>query len=293
MLLSWLLLAAAPAGVLLEVDGCPPQLTSTIHDELLAAGFSGDSGEIARISTRCSAEAIQVRIEDRVTEKTVERAFPQLGGPRAENRLAVQVVELLHASLAEARARRRVAQVPAQVDAFLAQREEPASVPWSAGLELGAIGGLGAFGVEPALFGEISRPVWKVELGLSLAGTVHASSLSSLAGRALLGLALAQGTAALPVELGGFRLSPRLGLGTLVVWASGEASSAYQSSFGATAVFALTLGASLWRSLAPWLSAGLLLDVTAAPVPVRVEVPGASTRVGLPLLALALGVRFF
>jgi len=279
MLLSWLLLAAAPAGVLLEVDGCPPQLTSTIHDELLAAGFSGDSGEIARISTRCSAEAIQVRIEDRVTEKTVERA--------------VQVVELLHASLAEARARRRVAQVPAQVDAFLAQREEPASVPWSAGLELGAIGGLGAFGVEPALFGEISRPVWKVELGLSLAGTVHASSLSSLAGRALLGLALAQGTAALPVELGGFRLSPRLGLGTLVVWASGEASSAYQSSFGATAVFALTLGASLWRSLAPWLSAGLLLDVTAAPVPVRVEVPGASTRVGLPLLALALGVRFF
>jgi hypothetical protein len=287
----WVLAALGSAGVSLSADDCPPSLGALIRDELSVAGFSSEGSEVAHIVAHCANGQAEVRIDDRVTQKTVERHFALLTDARAESRLAVQVVELLHASLAEARFTSRPP-VPAQVETFLASRAPAPPSAWGATLAGGVVGGLKGLGVQPAVSGALTRRVLAVELGLGVAATVHATTLNSEAGRALFGLVQLEAVVGLPIERGAWCVVPSVGVGALAVWANGEAGKEYEPHFGVAATFAATIGCSVWREVNAWLSVGLNLDVTAAPAPVRIDAVNASASVGLPLASLSLGLRF-
>lgn len=302
MVLVLLVLAAgSPPSVTLESSDCAPGLVTAIQDELEVAGFpterSSDVGaQVAHVDVHCVDANVIVQVEDRVTPKSVRRTLQLQPRPRAEVLVALQVVELLHASLAETRFA-SLTQVPAPVVRFLEQREPPAPSPWNLAVGAGATWAPIGFGVQPSVSAEISRAVssWKparLELGALLTATVHASLLRGTGGQAELGLVESRGLVAVSFEQASWMIRPRLSAGVLLVWAAGHADVGYGAKSGATATFEVGLGLSVSRAVNSWLALNAGVDVAVTPFPVVVRLPDSSTRIGLPLLAAQIGAVF-
>lgn len=301
--LLWLLVGAQPlpAAVTLEAADCPPELTGSIRDELESAGFLTSVGaragaQVAHVVARCEGARVVVRIEDRVTSKVVERSLASVQGPRSEVLAAIQVVELLHASLAETRFA-ALLPVPPQVERFLAQREPPPPTRWNFAATGGVSWAPGGFGFQPSLSAAVSRPLtsgtgWQLELGGALTATVHATLLRGTGGEADVGLVEPRALLAVAFERGGWTVRPCVSLGALFVWAVGRAGGAYGAASGATGTFEAALGLSFSRALNPWLALSAGVDAAVAPVPVQVQLPDSTTRIGAPVLSAQLGVVF-
>ena len=260
----------------LDGAGCSASLVHTVEDELALA-----SVVIVPESLRCEGSTVIVRLADqreyRVTLGT---------DPRAEVRLAVQLADVLHAQKVEARfASRGVPVVPPVV--------VPRPSLLRATLLAGATFSGGGFGVQPSIRASGALVFGSVNVGLSVEATVHASKVRSTAGTADSGLGAVQVFGELPFELNVWTLSPRVGAGVLLAWASGRSSSlAYANRTQVAPTGLISAGLSAWRTLTPWLQLGLALDVGVAPFPVVVSIPGASASIGLPLITLAAGTRF-
>jgi hypothetical protein len=292
----WLLLAlaSAPGPVTLAPTTCDPALRAALRDELLAAGFSVDDAgaPIATIITRCDAPGrVFARVEDHVTRKAVERELEPGEGSRVASRAAVQVVELLHASLAEARFAALV-DVPAPVERFLAAREVG---PWHTELGGGVLVAPGGFGVEPAVSAALWRSQrlggWRVSVGALVDATVRATVLRSAAGEADVGLVAARVAAATDFDLGGLlQLSPRVGVGVLLAWASGRAAASNVGSIDAVPTFTASLGLTVSRQLTDWLALGLSADVGLTPFPIVVVLPDLQATLGAPYVTVGLVV---
>ncbi len=280
----FLLVTMAAAGAPLEVTGCPATLGPTVQDEYALAGLQPDA--VARVALRCEAEDVEVLI---VTPAGLRRTRALRRGtdPRGEVRVAVQVVDLLHAVLAE----ERFSEPPA-----VAITQQPPIAPrsppsWSTTLAGGFTFAPGGFGVEPSVAASVNRGVGLFEFGVAARATVRGTTLAVDQGRALIGVFDAQARAGFPVEVGAWTLTPHAGVGVLAVWALGTATSeAWKGTFGVVPTFAIGAGLSAWRALSSWLLLGLGAEVLAAPLPVKVELPGAGAAVGLPMLAFELGV---
>jgi hypothetical protein len=277
-------------------------MKQAIRDELEAAGMSTqlEEGEaqVAHVTVHCEVTRVIARVDDRVTSKSVERHLELTPGARGDVLLALRVVELLHASLAETRYA-ALAQVPAPVGQFLAKREPPPPPSrWEFALTGGFTYAPGGFEAQPSISGEFARSVkaWsslQLELGGMLSATVRASKLRSSAGAADMGLVEPRGQVALAWESSGWSLRGRFSLGMLLVWAVGrEATGIWGAQAGATTTFELGLGVSATRALTDWLSLRAGVDVAIAPFPVRVLIPEAGASVGLPILTLQLGLVF-
>lgn len=289
------LLAAGDVNVALLSEGCSTGFVTLVRDELTAAGLAvstaGEaSRELARVRLTCVEGALEVRIEDHLTDKSVERRVERASAdPRADAKGALQVVELLHASLAEARYRSEP--VPEQVETFLETKEPaPARRGWAA-LFGGAVVAPGGFGTQPSVFALLGDEVGPVELSGMVGATVHASKLRGPGGSAEVGLLDASVGLGLRLPLPLGTLHPRLGLGALAVWAAGRAEQGWVASAGFTATFAGSL-AVFWelpvlRHLALVCGAG----VSVSPAPVQVLFADSSgARIGLPLIIASVGL---
>lgn len=218
-----LALLLSAASVQLDAPQVSAELADAVRTELSTAGFSAE-GEpvVARLALLPVDGAVDCTVEDRVTHKTVTRRLAyDPTAQRANRRLAVQVVELLHASLAEARFAPQPAPVPQAVNAFLDQRELPPSPPrW----RLEATGGVAVSsqGVEPwvSLGGRIR--IGPVEAGLNAGTVVQTWTITGALGHADLGLADARAIASVPLELGMVTLRPEVSFGALLAWATGH-----------------------------------------------------------------------
>jgi len=289
--------AAAAPDVTLDSD-CPDGLVTAIREELEVAGFpterSSVGGEqVAHLDVRCVDASVVVQVEDRVTPKSVRRTLQLQARPRAEVLVALQVVELLHASLAETRFA-ALTQVPAPVVRFLEKREPPPPSAWNLAAGVGATWAPVGFGVQPSVSAEVSRAVssWtaaRLELGLLLTGTVHASVLQGRGGRAELGLVESRGVVAVNFEQGSWMIRPRFSAGVLLVWAAGQADTGYGARSGATATSEVGLGLSVSRTVTSWLALSAGVDVAVTPFPVVVSFPDSNTGIGVPLVAAHLG----
>jgi hypothetical protein len=290
------LLASAPEGSVVVSDAdCSPALMETVRSEFVAAGFGLDDAgaRLATIALRCDAEQVVASVDDHVTHKRVERTFATpLGDSRSTARLAVLVVELLHASLAEARFAPN-APVPAPVERFLAERE-PAR--WRAELGAGALLAPARFGVEPSVAGALWNrqrllSSW-LELGVIVDATVRATRLGDSTNGAEVGLVALRAAAGPAFELPGLTIQPRVGVGALLVWAVGHADIAHVASTGVAPTFTASLGVSGSWSVSSWLAVGLSADVGVAPFPVAVVLPTVTTTVGLPWASFTLFASF-
>ena len=304
--MSWLLLFALGAvdpSVTLEATDCAPSLVTSVQEELVAAGFvtllSADVGaQVAHVSLRCEGARVMVQLEDRVSPKSVGRTLMLSPRARSEVLVALQVVELLHASLAETRfASLTQPPVPQPVVRFLEQREPPRSSLWSVAVGGGATFAPGGFGLQPSISVEVSRAVseWpsgRLEVGALLGATVGATKLRVVQGEADTGLVESRAVLAATFGREGWSIRPRLSLGVLWVWAAGRAEGFYQPSTGVTGTFEAGLGVSAARTLTPWLSLHLGLDVALTPFPVRVRLPALETIIGVPLISAQTGVVF-
>ncbi len=299
LLVALLLSAAPPVGLVAE--GCDAPFVELVRTELsvaglpataMASGAPAEAGELLRLHLSCSDGAVDVAVDDHVTRKRVERRVSRPAEVRGATRAAVQVVELLHASLAEARFRTE-GPVPPQVEAFLtAQEPEPPPPSWRVSVEAGVAVAPGGFGAQPHLAGTVARKAGTFELSARLAATVHATRLTGRGGSAEVGLLDARVTAGLPMALGPAILELYAGAGALAVWSAGRAGWGYVPRAGVTATFAPSLGfvATVWPL--PWLGVTGVADVVLTPVPVRVRFPdGAGARIGLPVVSLGVGVR--
>ncbi len=294
---SWAvgLLLGAVGGVTVDASQCPPAVGEAVQSELNAAGFELVDGEapIAVISLECDQEgSIKVRVEDAVTAKAVERRVELPPGPRGVMLVGVHAVELLHASLAEARWARAV-KVPKQVERFL-ERREP--VPWCVELGAGVLVAPGGFGAEPevgvALWRSLPLVGWRLELGAQIDATVRATRLRSEGGTADVGVVLGRVAVGAAFEALGFSLTPRLGLGALLVWASGNANGVYQAQTGAASTALGMVGFSASRRLAAWGSVGVLIEGGGSPWPITVSLPDRSTLVGVGVITASARVAF-
>lgn len=294
-------LAAAPLPDVTLASDCPAGLVTAIREELEVAGFptqlSADEGaQVAHVDVHCVDASVVVQIEDRVTPKSVRRLLQLQSRARAEVLVALQVVELLHASLAETRFA-ALTQVPAPVVRFLEKREPAPPSPWKLGAGVGATWAPVGFGVQPSVSVEVSRAVssWnsaRLELGLLLTGTVHASLLQGTGGRAETGLVESRGVFALNFEKASWMIRPRFSAGVLLVWAVGHADTGYGANAGATATFEVGLGVSVSRAVTNWLALSAGVDVAITPFPVVVRLPDSTTRIGVPLVAAQIGAVF-
>ncbi|MFT3842050.1 MAG: hypothetical protein QM723_33980 [Myxococcaceae bacterium] len=288
-----LALMLSAASVQLDAPQVSVELAEAVRTELATAGFSAE-GEpvVARLALLPSEGAIDCTVEDRVTHKTVTRRLAyDPAAPRANRRLAVQVVELLHASLAEARFAPTPAPVPTAVNAFLEQREPPPSPPrW----RLEASGGVAVLsqGIQPwvSLGGRFR--IGPIEAGLYAGAIAHTWTVSGELGSADLGLADARVVASVPFDAGWVTLRPELSSGALLAWATGHTDlHGYVGTTGtATAAAA---GAALNAELP--LNDFLALTARAA---LAVAVPAikmqfADTRVatiGQPMFSISIGL---
>lgn len=304
--MSWLLLLALGAvepAVTLEAVDCAPSLVTAVQEELVAAGFvtqlSADVGaQVAHVSLRCEVTRVVVQLEDRVTPKSVARTLERSARARSEVLVALQVVELLHASLAETRfASLTQPPVPQPVVRFLEQREPPPSSPWRVAVGGGATFAPGGFGVQPSVSVDVSRAVndWpsaRLEVGAFLGATVGATTLRVVQGEADTGFLESRALLAVTLGKEGWSIRPRLSLGVLWVWAAGRAEGFYEPSTGVTGTFEAGLGISASRTLTPWLSLYLGVDAAITPFPVRVRLPEIETVIGVPLISAQAGVVF-
>jgi hypothetical protein len=295
---TWLLLVlhagATPGVVTVAPSTCPAALVDTIRAELVCAGFAteGSSAQLATVITRCDEPGrVLVRLEDDVTQKAVERSLALGADARQDARVAVQVVELLRASLAETRFASLMT-VPEPVERFLAEQE----VAWRGELAAGAMLAPGAFGVQPSVSGALWRSQalrgWQLEFGALVEATVHATRLRATGGSADVGLIWPRVAIAASVELGGVWLAPRVGLGALLVWASGNADATHIATAGVAPTFAASVGVAARRQVTGWLALGLAADVAVAPFPVTVSLPQLTTALGAPFFSFSLHAAF-
>lgn len=304
--MNWLLvlaLGAAEPAVTLEAVDCPVTLVTAIRDELAAAGFTtelaSDAGaQVAHAALRCEEALVHVQLEDRVNPKSVGRTLPFSARPRSEVLIAIQVVELLHASLAETRfAALTQVPVPQPVVRFLEQREPTAPSPWNVAFGGGVTYAPGGFGAQPSVSAEVSRAIssWssgRLELGASLGATVGATVLRSTGGEADTGLVESRALLAAAFSQQGWKVRPRVSLGVLWVWATGRSEGLYEATAGATGTFEAGVGVSASRALTSWLSLTLGVEVAVTPFPIQVQLPDSTTRIGVPILGAQLGVVF-
>lgn len=282
------LLAVSLSAAPLEVTGCPEALRSMVLDEYALASLPSSSTH--QVAVRCEGVAVEVSIDQpNVGNRT--HTLQRGTDARAEVRVAVQVVELVRAALAEERFARAPLR-PVSLEPSMAP-QPPRPPRWSVSLAGGLTVAPGGLGGEPSVSAGVWRGVGAIELGVTALATVRATRLPVAAGRALLGLVHLEARAGYPLEFDSWTLTPHVGLGALVVWALGEpATVGWTGNLGFAPTFALGAGLSAWRALTSWLKVGLVTEVIAAPFPVRVELPGARATVGLPVLVLSLAFGF-
>lgn len=275
-----------------SLSGCEPTLVSVVNDELAVAGFDLESSGTSLVVT-CSGERVQVELfSDRDgRHDTTELVLGT--GERAQVRLAVQVVDLLHASLAAERFRGLLLPPPSVVVPPDPEAPSEAGTGWVGAVQAGAAIDPRGVGAEPLLSANVARRWARWEIGVGLSSTVHGALLEGSSGAARFGLA----TGTLQVQhvwtFGSWTLAPRLGLGALVGWAFGERPTpAYLATAGAVPTFVASAAVSGWYQLVPAIGLGVSVEVFAAPFPVRVQIPGAEALMGLPTVALLAGARF-
>jgi len=287
-----LALVLAGASVELEAPGCDVELVEAVRSELATAGFSG-AGEqlVARLHLEPAEGAIDCTVEDRVTHKTVSRRLAyDATAVRANRKLAIQVVELLHASLAEARFAAPKEPVPPAVDAFLEQREPPRESHWRAD----AAGGVAVLsvGAEPWVTLAGRYRLGPIEAGVRLSSVVQAWRISGAAGTADFGLADARVVATWPVQVSLLTLRPEISCGALIAWASAHTESAgYVGSAGVVTTAAPGAALNAELPLNDWL--GLFARAALAVSLPAIHVQFDTTRVaslGQPMFELALGL---
>ena len=291
--------ALGGAGVTLVAADCPPALAERVRDELVACGLEvgeGGPGDVARIELACHAEqrTLEVRIDDRLTDKLVARVLPLEGADaRADARAALRVVELLHASLAETRLAHllKPAVLPAPVERFLDQKAPPPEPSWALGVRGGVAIAPGGFGAEPLVAAAVDRVLGRLELGARVAATVHATKLFGAGGAASVGLVDARAVASLGLELGTrVVVRPTLGVGALFVWATGRAEQGYAGRSVATPTFAPSVGVAAELRVLPWLALLAAVDVSVALPAVEVRFGDElAARIGQPLVVVSLG----
>jgi hypothetical protein len=311
--------AAARSRVVLVGDARDPEvatLLSRLRGELGAAGFdvmiapatggdarasveAADPGAFASVHVTRARTGVDVWIADRATGKTSVRHVA--GKSPAE--VALQVVELLRASLAELsmpEAPKPVEKVPEDVVRF-APTPAPSSSP-SPGIAtshvvLGASASALFAGGHDWLGASLSL-AWQrdaLRLALSIDAPIAGSALESEAGRTRVTPAL--GFAQIGYGLRGDRpdraMHVGLGLGALYVHARGEATdpafrgetrSAFAFAAGPTLEARLRLAGPVWLTVANKL-------VIARPAP-KIVVDGAErASLGGPILVVDLGLE--
>ena len=290
------LLAASDASVALMSDGCSAGFVELVGAELSAAGFTitanavQSPGEVARVRLTCTEGVVEVNLDDHVTDKRVERRVEHGTDSRADSRTAVQVVELLHASLAETRFRSREP-VPDQVEAFLAAKEPQPPRAWWVGLLGGAFIAPGGFGTQPSVSGLLADQVGPVELLALLGATVHATTVHGLGGSAEAGIFDVRAAAGLPLSLGRFTIHPHVGAGVILVWAAGRADAGWVAQAGVTGAFAPSIGAAVEFRVLRGLAVVCAVEGVFAPAPIALKFgDGTGPQIGLPLVTVSLGV---
>lgn len=309
--------ATTPTGgsrVVLVGDARDPEvaaLLSRLRGELGAAGFDvetapagagdarasvegADPGAFASVHVARAQGGVDVWIADRATGKTSVRRVA--GKSPAE--VALQVVELLRASLAELslpEAPRPATPVSADVARFASAPIGARSPSGARGvsLEIGASAflGRGAW-VGPSLALAVHHDWLRVGLSLDGPGFGPAHERDAGRARATPTLGLLEVALRLPRDGRGDRaFALGLGAGALYVRATGEASAPYRGQEGSA--WALTIAPSIEGrqrlSGGLWLTLGARL-VLATPAP-TVSIDGATvTALGRPTALLHLGL---
>ncbi len=288
------LLLGADASVELDAPGCDPALLEAVRSELSAAGFTASGGAlVARLSLTPAEGAIDCKVEDRVTHKTVSRALAyDAAAPRAARKLAVQAVELLHASLAEARFSRPAEPVPPAVDRFLEQREPPREPRFHAQATGGALLLTSSLGAQPAAGLQATLRLGPLEAGARATSCLQTWRVTGAAGEADLGLADARLVAQWPVKASLFVLRPELSMGALLAWATGHPNPrGFSGAAGATVAAAPGAALSAELPLNLWLGLTARAGVLVALPAVQVRFAGETVaRVGQPAFELSLGL---
>ncbi len=291
-----LLGAGEPVTVQILAEACSARLVEATRAEFETEGFEvvhAPSPAVAAIvHLRCTEgpAPIEVRIDDHLTHKAVERNLEvDLSSPRGAARAAVLVLELLHASLVEARFQAAPRpKLPVRVERWLA---EPPPSPWRVSLGAGVLGTSGPWRVAPALAASVARHVGEVEVGAEVVGSAWPERVSLPGGRADVDLLDAQVSVAWARDLGVLHLRPRLGVGALLVWAIGHADAGFEASTALVVSAAPTLGLSASVQVQPWLAlrGDLLVGAVLAPVWLQLD---ATTRLSLgrPFAAFCLGI---
>ena len=267
-----------------QTEGCDAALREAIRDEVEVSGFAEDSVETV---VHCEGHAVQVTLQDPRSGRRWVRALSRGSDSRAEVRVAVQLVDLLHAARAEvtwASLLEDRAPVPPSVSEVTSR--------WSGEVMAGAAFSPGVFGVEPSLSGRVVRRFGAWSVGASALGTLRASRLRGTVGTAEFGFATAAVVGSRTWSFAAWELEPQVGLGMLVLWAVGHATDfAYEGRLSGAATVLLSASVSVWRSF-DVVSLGVRLEVGVTPIAARLELPDVRARVGLPVLALSLGARW-
>ncbi|MBL9039057.1 MAG: hypothetical protein JNG84_11115 [Archangium sp.] len=290
--MSWLalMLLGDVSTVQLTETSCGALLSARVGAELRAAGFviAERDAALARIHLECEGAKLTIHIDDQLTDKRVSRQTIAPVDARARAQAATHVLELLHASLAEARFRH--APVPPAVDTFLGPEPDQRPRLWRATLLGGVLVAPGRIGVLPAAWVEVGRRLGPLELSARLGVGLQTARFTGDEGTTDVGLALATVQVAWPFQLDALHVQPRLGLSGLGLWAAAVANLGFDGKAVVATTPAATVGVDVERALLPWLALRVSADVSLAPVPLQVRFPVSSpASAGLPLLSLAIG----
>ncbi len=300
VVLGVLLAAAAPGLVGVFAKGCDAALEARLVSELRFEGFEPvhlepdaprAQGELARIAVRCAADEHRAlaRIEDHLTEKRVERSVPLDGrDPRGFISAALRIVELLHASLAEARYTPRLQEVPEPARSLI---EPPQPSRWHVEVGFAVLGATAVIGAEPGLQVAVTRVLGPVELSAEATFSIYGTRIVGTGGSADVGLGIARAVLALPLASGPLVLRPQLGLGVLAASAVGHASPTYDASTGVASAPSASFGVSASWAASPWVDVRSSVAAGVSFPSLTLRFPDSSDRdFGQPYVFGSLGV---
>lgn len=304
--MSWVVLGAilavtSPSRVGLAVASCDGALEARLVSELGLEGYTPVpvepeaarlEAELLRIVVQCDdvEHHAFARVEDYVTEKRVERTLPfDAADPRAVSTAALKVVELVHASLAEARYTAKAEELP---EGARRRLEAPApSSRWRVNVGFAVVGTTDVVGAQPGFQLGVARVLDPFELSVEATFATYGTRILGSGGAANVNLGILRGTAALPLNVGPVVLRPELGAGLFAALASGDANPTYEAQTGFAASPAVSAGLALSWPASPWVDvrASVALGVSLPPLTLRFP-DSPDRRFGQPFVFASLGV---